>query len=432
MQERTPAARAARGKAAAPPTPPAPEKTPMASPVPSTHVPPTGSGSLDPLHDAARELVGKNKNISLSQLQRHLKVGYPQAARLMDELLDHNVLQHEKPEAAGIHEVNHPSLWRPVSTRPGNGSAPAESVQPNTVPKNQVPSGSEPDQGGTGQQTSGRRFSANEAIRQKNKLELAHLRHAQSKELRHISGANTQANLTQADKLVRQRRQEAWDRRDKKQAASKAATAAKRAAKQAAQLKAGQDRADGPAFQSQNPNAPSARPSDAFLQALRRNNLVTRPQTRQERQDNRRNGRQQFFTPTFEPKHPSEELGEHENPWLENSARNIMEHHDVSFRPYTFKERLNNRIAENKYNLPRGYYGDQKAILTPRQSPVQVDYNNRAETGLTDKQESAEPRLRAGTMNHVEHGQKTGQRRSSGRHFHIGHRLPWMLREFAR
>jgi S-DNA-T family DNA segregation ATPase FtsK/SpoIIIE len=41
---------------------------------------------LDPLLDAARQLAREHKHISTSFLQRRLRIGYPKAARIMEQL----------------------------------------------------------------------------------------------------------------------------------------------------------------------------------------------------------------------------------------------------------------------------------------------------------------------------------------------------------
>ena len=48
----------------------------------------TGRGSFpeDPLLEAARQLAQEHRNVSTSFLQRRLRIGYPRAARLMDQL----------------------------------------------------------------------------------------------------------------------------------------------------------------------------------------------------------------------------------------------------------------------------------------------------------------------------------------------------------
>jgi S-DNA-T family DNA segregation ATPase FtsK/SpoIIIE len=44
------------------------------------------SRSDDPLLDAARQLAQEHEHISTSFLQRRLRIGYPRAARLMEQL----------------------------------------------------------------------------------------------------------------------------------------------------------------------------------------------------------------------------------------------------------------------------------------------------------------------------------------------------------
>jgi S-DNA-T family DNA segregation ATPase FtsK/SpoIIIE len=44
---------------------------------------------LDPLFDQALKLASEHNNVSASFLQRHLRIGYPRAARLMEQLEEH-------------------------------------------------------------------------------------------------------------------------------------------------------------------------------------------------------------------------------------------------------------------------------------------------------------------------------------------------------
>jgi S-DNA-T family DNA segregation ATPase FtsK/SpoIIIE len=45
-----------------------------------------GGQQEDPLMDSARELMEQHDNISTSFLQRKLHIGYPRAARIMEQL----------------------------------------------------------------------------------------------------------------------------------------------------------------------------------------------------------------------------------------------------------------------------------------------------------------------------------------------------------
>jgi DNA segregation ATPase FtsK/SpoIIIE, S-DNA-T family len=45
--------------------------------------------SQDPLFDQALKLASEHNNVSASFLQRHLRIGYPRAARLMEQLEEH-------------------------------------------------------------------------------------------------------------------------------------------------------------------------------------------------------------------------------------------------------------------------------------------------------------------------------------------------------
>jgi S-DNA-T family DNA segregation ATPase FtsK/SpoIIIE len=43
-------------------------------------------GEADPLYDQAVEIVIKNKRASISLVQRHLRIGYNRAARLLEDM----------------------------------------------------------------------------------------------------------------------------------------------------------------------------------------------------------------------------------------------------------------------------------------------------------------------------------------------------------
>jgi S-DNA-T family DNA segregation ATPase FtsK/SpoIIIE len=62
-------------------------------------VPPTGGRGgypEDPLLDAARQLAKEYKHISTSFLQRKLRIGYPRAARIMEQLEEEGFKREEE------------------------------------------------------------------------------------------------------------------------------------------------------------------------------------------------------------------------------------------------------------------------------------------------------------------------------------------------
>ena len=56
-----------------------------------------GGGSRDEMLDKAVELASRYSHLSTSLLQRRLRIGYPRAARLMDQLEDEGVISPGEP-----------------------------------------------------------------------------------------------------------------------------------------------------------------------------------------------------------------------------------------------------------------------------------------------------------------------------------------------
>jgi S-DNA-T family DNA segregation ATPase FtsK/SpoIIIE len=63
--------------------------------IPSGAAAKRGGFPLDPLLDAARQLAKEHKHISTSFLQRKLRIGYPRAARLMEQLEEEQTKEEE-------------------------------------------------------------------------------------------------------------------------------------------------------------------------------------------------------------------------------------------------------------------------------------------------------------------------------------------------
>jgi S-DNA-T family DNA segregation ATPase FtsK/SpoIIIE len=51
-----------------------------------------GEGEADPLYDQAVEIVIKNRRASISLVQRHLRIGYNRAARLLEQMENSGVV----------------------------------------------------------------------------------------------------------------------------------------------------------------------------------------------------------------------------------------------------------------------------------------------------------------------------------------------------
>jgi S-DNA-T family DNA segregation ATPase FtsK/SpoIIIE len=68
-----------------------------------------GAPRGDELMDAAIELIGKSNTASISMLQRKLGIGYPRAARLMDQLEERGVVGPDegggKPRAVMVQDA---------------------------------------------------------------------------------------------------------------------------------------------------------------------------------------------------------------------------------------------------------------------------------------------------------------------------------------
>jgi S-DNA-T family DNA segregation ATPase FtsK/SpoIIIE len=71
----------------------------------------SGNGQ-DSFFDKAVELAGRNRQLSISLLQRRLGIGYPRAARLMDQLEDEGI----------VAPSNQPGKPRDVLYRPAESS----------------------------------------------------------------------------------------------------------------------------------------------------------------------------------------------------------------------------------------------------------------------------------------------------------------------
>jgi S-DNA-T family DNA segregation ATPase FtsK/SpoIIIE len=52
----------------------------------------SGDGESDPLYDQAVDVVLKNKRASISLVQRHLRIGYNRAARLLEQMENSGVV----------------------------------------------------------------------------------------------------------------------------------------------------------------------------------------------------------------------------------------------------------------------------------------------------------------------------------------------------
>jgi S-DNA-T family DNA segregation ATPase FtsK/SpoIIIE len=57
----------------------------------------TSESSTDSLYERAVELAESQRTLSVSLLQRRLRIGYPRAARLMDELEDTGIVGQGEP-----------------------------------------------------------------------------------------------------------------------------------------------------------------------------------------------------------------------------------------------------------------------------------------------------------------------------------------------
>jgi S-DNA-T family DNA segregation ATPase FtsK/SpoIIIE len=68
------------------------------------------SGEKDPMYDQAVEVVLKNRKASISLVQRHLKIGYNRAARLVEDM-----------EKAGLVSAMSGSGQRDILVPPRNG-----------------------------------------------------------------------------------------------------------------------------------------------------------------------------------------------------------------------------------------------------------------------------------------------------------------------
>jgi hypothetical protein len=268
----------------------------------------------------------------------------------------------------------------------------------------------------------GRTFLANQAVRRKDALDIAHARHAlamkrqgaaakvrltlgQQKSdvqkqaiaarseavrarLKQQQGVHAARLKLAADRFAYQKeRDKARDEaKAKKEAERAAAKAAKEAAKNAQAAPPPPPPTD-PAFNANavlgRPTAqiapPSYEPSPQDLAVLRRHNIVMRPQSIGEKFWNGLRGRQQLFTPEFERKHPEDVTPETDWPHLRESAKQVLATHRIDLQPYSRSEQVANRLQLARWraagvNVGDDYFGTHKAVLVPRDQPVAVNY----------------------------------------------------------
>lgn len=65
-------------------------------------------GQIDPLYDRAKMLVRRADKICVSNIQRHLLIGYNRAYRLMDLMIEDGIVERYDTGYGGIgYRLNH-------------------------------------------------------------------------------------------------------------------------------------------------------------------------------------------------------------------------------------------------------------------------------------------------------------------------------------
>ena len=91
-----------------------------------------GSGPRDAMLDKAIELASIHSQISTGLLQRRLRIGYPRAARLMDQLEDEGIISREvvAPSSPPKRRTASKAAFAPKASRTPQASQPPKSVKP--------------------------------------------------------------------------------------------------------------------------------------------------------------------------------------------------------------------------------------------------------------------------------------------------------------